>query len=512
MVICIVDCRCCLEVLCNYELKSICVCIYPHFPLPLDNKRLCDAFQCFNMIRLVGIVEVALDRLRILELGQRIYDPDRYDYLASVFGGHQIDSDRTNNQIDGIILEESLQEVLLGLRLPEERLQATLSDGPYPQVYNHDVYYIQGRHHIEAAKRSGDVLTWVVRLHVTDSWPNFIHNETGFIQSQTDWYSHEKEWSDGDIYVKLRESQVSCDEDIERQFNVRLGPMKRKSMADIEARPEIQTALDRFKDFPGLLQGLRLGMMYKYLSWHHLDAEVTKYMRHIEQVYVALTDGVEYVQRSMDINTIRTLEGRLPTSTADRQFIQRGFRSGRLFSMVTDEHWRARIECNVLNMPVLIPSLKSFHEYMKILSTAAQIVKIHLLSDHAHEKGTLQQQLRESWDPSARLVIEISEGQFQYGTGPSSFEMAYIQLMLAAIRQFPYLQHTDSPRVSSGKAYVSRVDIACQSLFFRRAYLLGFRSHVIAQGCLMQTQPFDFPKGGLPPDEEAHFLSKIDRR
>ncbi|KAK1657731.1 hypothetical protein BDP55DRAFT_566626, partial [Colletotrichum godetiae] len=233
------------------------------------------------MIRLVGVVQVPLDCLQTLELGQRIYDPDRCDYLASVFDGHCIDPERANNQIDGIILEQTLQEILLTLRISVKRLEITLTHGPYPEVFGHNVYYLQGRHRLEAAKRSRDVFTWVVRLHVTDSWQNFLHDETRFIKSQTDWYSHEREWSDGDIYIKLRDSQVRRDESTERQFTVRLGPMKRKSMAVIEARPEIQNMLDRFTGFPGLLQGLKLGMWYKYCQWLHLDPEVTAYMQRI---------------------------------------------------------------------------------------------------------------------------------------------------------------------------------------------------------------------------------------
>ncbi|KAK1656869.1 hypothetical protein BDP55DRAFT_639258 [Colletotrichum godetiae] len=464
------------------------------------------------MIRLVGVVQVPLDCLQILELGQRIYDPDRCDYLASVFDGHRISPERVSNQIDGIILEQTLQEILLTLRISAKRLEITLTHSPYPQIFGHNVYYLQGRHRLEAAKKSRDALTWVVRLHVTDSWQNFIHDETRFIKSQTDWYSHEREWSDGDIYIKLRDSQIRRDENTERQFTVRLGPMKRKSMAVIEARPEIQNMLDRFTGFPGLLQGLKLGMWYKYCQWLHLDPEVTAYMQRIARVSAEMTDGVGEFERCIDVNTIRTLEGRLSSSAVDRKVIQRGFSSGRLFPKVIDKSWRERIEYNVLKIPVLIPSLKSFHENMKVLSTAAQIVKTLLLPDHTHEKGTLQQQLQEFWNPSARLVVEISEGQFRYGMGSSSFEVAYVHLMLAAIRQFPSLQHTDSPRVSRGRAYVSHVDAACQSLFYRRAHLLGFRNHVVAQGCRMRTQPFDFPRGELLPDEEIHFLSKVDRR
>ncbi|KAK1480558.1 hypothetical protein CCUS01_16216 [Colletotrichum cuscutae] len=391
------------------------------------------------MIRLVGVVQVPLDCLQTLELGQRIYDPDRCDYLAAVFDGHCINPERANNQIDGIILEQTLQEILLALLISVKRLEITLTHGPYPEVFGHNVYYLQGRHRLEAAKRSRGVLTWVVRLHVTDSWQNFLHDETRFIKSQTDWYSHEREWSDGDIYIKLRDSQLRRDESTERQFTVRLGPMKR---------------------FPGLLQGLKLGMWYKYCQWLHLDPEVTAYMQRIARVCAEMTDGVGEFERCMDVNTIRTLEGRLPSSAADRQVIQRGFSSGKLFPKVTDKSWRERIEYNVLKIPVLIPSLKSFHENMKVLSTAAQIVKNHLLPDHTREKGTLQQQLQEFWNPPARLVVEISEGQFRYGVGPSSFDVAYVHLMLAAIRQFPSLQHADSPRVSRGKAPCDKEDVS----------------------------------------------------
>ncbi|KAK1975000.1 hypothetical protein LZ30DRAFT_693941 [Colletotrichum cereale] len=126
------------------------------------------------------------------------------------------------------------------------------------------------------------------------------------------------------------------------------------------------------------------------------------------------TESVQDAQQTMDINTIRALKGRSPLITTDRH--------PQIFSWI---HEAYKLGCSERE--------EAFDP------------------DNTHGKRkTLQQQFLEFWDLSARLVIDIPERQFRHGIGSSSVEMAYIYLMLAAIRRFPSLQHTDSPRVTGG--------------------------------------------------------------
>lgn len=74
--------------------------------------------------------------------------------------------------------------------------------------------------------------------------------------------------------------------------------------------------------------------------------------------------------------------------------------------------------------------------------------------------------------------MEVEEGQFQCLQGPPSFGLAYAQLVLAALRQFPYLSKVES-KVEKGLKSAILQDANYISLFYRRAIFLGFRSPAI---------------------------------
>jgi hypothetical protein len=451
-----------------------------------------------NSSEFLGIVQVPLHCFQYRsELGGREYDPLHKKYLVNLFADTSIEHRSSDHHVKGYVDTTAVPSILHELGLSKRQLHETVMHGSYPQLMNHTIVYGQGRHRIEAAKEVRPSSLWTVNLSSTDL---ATIEQKKPIRREVEAFQHEKRYSDGHIYRKIREYQNEGDLESEKIWKRRWGPGKQRYFEMIQDRPDIFQALEMLTDFPALMEDLQLGVYHKYFSFH-LESYVSRGLRWTHYPWS------QFPFKSFDIETVRIFEGRAPgTSHFDRQLICRAFENGRVFRDVRDPQERLDLEQRVCSVPNMLPSIASFQKNMKYLIIAANIIwtflvplelkkaskKMRLVNGKKRRTlVTLPELLFSCWDRSTRPVIEVREGEFQPALGPPSFELVMYQLLLSAIRQFGYLSPTDAPRgLDPSKSAQS-----CRSLFFRRASLLGLRNALIENETFAPASPF---KGDSP--------------
>lgn len=465
-------------------------------------------------VKFLGVVQVPLRQTRFVKgVGERLYKQQRTERLRKLFQKTSIDHKSCRHWIDGYIDSSEVPSLLSKLGLSHEQLEQTNQGGICPYVHDQLVYYTQGRHRIEAAKNIDPSSLWTVRL----SYMSLTHVQASqTVKRRTEQYQHETPDSDGHIYSKLREYAGRDNEFFE--WHERLSEAKQCLFQAINHRLAIAESLDRLIDLPGVIDFLQLGS-YRKMFYYRLDEEVLAGFDFVYAEWSNFTCGSRVLQKAIDRDTVSMLEGRAPAaSESDREWVRGAFENGKVFPGIAEPQ-RHEVERRVQMASCMIPSLRSLQSNMIYLSIAADIMWSHTLPREARimARGnglSLRATLQSYWVDSPPYV-EVREGEFQPVLGPPSFDLAYNQLMLAALRQFPYLSDS-KPKVEKWGKPVMSQDSKCVSLLQRRAQLLGFRSPTIAQDVAIPTSSFRteswISSQEMEGFDEAEFLSRPDHR
>lgn len=112
---------------------------------------------------------------------------------------------------------------------------------------------------------------------------------------------------------------------------------------------------------------------------------------------------------------------------------------------------------------------------MKYLSIGISILRSHIIDSDRH--GTVLDSLEEIWESPGCCLVETGEGVFcEVLKLLPTAQLAYQQLFLSAIRNFPYLS-TFTPRYERGdQPSISSVEPAYLARFLRGAQKIGFNS------------------------------------
>ena len=97
---------------------------------------------------------------------------------------------------------------------------------------------------------------------------------------------------------------------------------------------------------------------------------------------------------------------------------------------------------------ILIPTIKSFHENMNYLAIGINIVRGNLLGKLRRGESVFEA-MRAIWQRPERCLIEHDEGLFQEAASTLGPDLAYKQVLISALRKFPYLSGF-APRVDRG--------------------------------------------------------------
>ncbi|KAM7196593.1 Protein of unknown function (DUF3723) domain containing protein, partial [Rhypophila sp. PSN 637] len=200
--------------------------------------------------------------------------------------------------------------------------------------------------------------------------------------------------------------------------------------------------LSQIFQFPGMRKGVQLGNWHKHLALHSHES-LERYLGHILATWRKITANDPRIIRSTDYETVSSLQYLAPAVLEDREKIRRLLHEGKIFGQIRDPPLRAMIKENIFSVPVIIPSLQTFHENMKYFELGVKILRSHVLEDEEQKQKfgdkpkTMLQNLERQWDGKTS-VLEVAEQTF-VPIASSSLQTVYKQLFLAALRQFPYL-------------------------------------------------------------------------
>ncbi|WAO96043.1 Hypothetical protein NCS54_01370200 [Fusarium falciforme] len=467
---------------------------------------------------LLGVVQVPVANLYFVRnigggVGERQHSKKQAQRLVALFSKTSIDHEDHRHWIDGYVDGSDVPSILdqVGGSITLHQSNAA---GSYPRLSGQRVAYTHGRHRVEASEKIDPQSCWTILLYSTDLT---MLTRSRVVQRRTEQFHHEEPYTDGYIYSKLREHIVDSPD--YNTWYMRLSTNKQKNFQAINKHPDVSTALDRLVGFPGLIDALKLGNFRKYSAWG-LFSEAHMCLEHIYSKWSGYTRGNRFVQRCLTPQTVELLEGRAPAiSQSDHEWVRAVFRAKMVFPAITDQQQRDELERGILGSSGMIPSLRFFQANMLYLGIAAQIVWSLLVPSELRKTAkaedgstTLQSALWECW-VETEPYVEIREGEFQPVLGPPSFNLAYNTVMVAALRQFAYMAR-EGPKVERGEPALrpSTDDInSCESLFQRRAKLLGFRNRLIEQGAAKTATPFGPEKHVLELGEDG-FLSRVERR
>ncbi|OWT42571.1 hypothetical protein VFPPC_18310 [Pochonia chlamydosporia 170] len=369
--------------------------------------------------------------------------------LSNILCGDGRGAERTRIDPNGrrivvFIGNSDIPAVLSKLRLTELQLEAANAESNYPLLSSQAVWFTGLRSSLTEAHRMNPLLHLTAHLYSADL--------------------SENPSSDGHTYTKLR--KCPADGDQAAQQYAALSRAKRRGLKALYWQPEVGAALNALAVFPGIMHDLCLTDWPTEIA-PHLQRQVVAHLNHVHAVWWYITGGDPVLQQSADITTVRALEGRAPArSRSDCARVREAFESEIAFRGITDPKRRRAMMQRTCNLLVMIPSLRSFHANMRHLCVIDRILRTYLiphdLDEPAEEKDrSLRWKLRRFWTRPAPY-LEVREGELQLTVGRSSFDQAYKQLVLAALRHFPSLEQPADP------------DYVCR--FQQQAYILGFRN------------------------------------
>ncbi|KAL4412148.1 hypothetical protein CABS03_06573 [Colletotrichum abscissum] len=368
----------------------------------------------------------------------RELDPTILSNLVAVLQKN-LDHDSCNNAIEGYVEYTEIGIIVQKLGTSIETLHQTLNNGQRPRL-EHPISFLDGQHRVEAAKIAfGENAMWTVRLLSRPST-----NLSAFIQNRAtcqtlDRLSHQTRYSDGEVFRQVTQLWKTSSFEQAREWTARLGAQKRVNLDMIKDNHRVFSCLDGLSHFPGLLSDMPLGSFHKHLALH-CDDEIANYLQHIRHVWLGLTCNHPDI---VDVGTVQLLEGRAPgMSDIDRQLVEEAFDSNEIFSKAQNPQLRDQIRRSVLRFKGLVPSLKSYQENMKYISIGVTVVDDLMFPDSARTKSWKRQQtdrrtfrdmLRQHWSPPRQNLVEVREGVLAQCVGEPVFDVAYKQVILAAM-------------------------------------------------------------------------------
>lgn len=301
-------------------------------------------------------------------------------------------------------------------------------------------------------------------------------------------FAHEAIYSDGEIYYNIRYHSSRCEDAAIRGWRAMLSNCKARALDHLLLRGDILTALNRVMLFPGLQSGFQLGNINKHLATHY-DEQIIAYLNHIHRIWdLVLTHGGNLDQGDVDDTSVQILQFLAPSiSSTDKTLIRSTMSLGQLFPTIVDAGARQRLLTALVSLPGVIPSLETFHENMKYITIGAKILKTHLdiqpkRATASVRSSTLYQRLTSQWSNRCQALVEVSEGYFQSLQGPPSPELAFKQLFVSVLRQFPFLSTEAALRDFRTEVMPAYTDQFRLRRLLRRAKILGYDNPKIREG------------------------------
>ncbi|KAM5342863.1 hypothetical protein ACJ41O_013829 [Fusarium nematophilum] len=258
-------------------------------------------------------------------------------------------------------------------------------------------------------------------------------------------------------------------------------------------RPAIWKAMKDMAPLPGLWEDMKLGNWAKHLA-AHMDKQIERFWKHMREVWTKIFDGLDQcLQAHLDVHSAGFLQFKAPAwSKVDRQAIRAEMRKGALFQNISDQAQRDRLLENLLRIQGVIPSILTFHENMRYLTIGAKILEHHV---EVKRRKRPRERPPEIWKPAESLVanlkpdwtsignhVEVEEGHYQAVHDKIEPESAFVQLLLMALRLFPFLGPDPPLQDLKGCGMAAFIDDSYRRRLCIGAYCLGYRNRNIQAG------------------------------
>lgn len=378
------------------------------------------------------------------------------DHLRPVFEDpNEFEPHTESHQFPILTDLDGLRQLLEDSRVSHDAFRESQSAPPYPRLTSlHGKFRcIHGRQRYEAAVGStklGPDTWWTVRLFCL---PEGIDPRL-LLREEVEHDHYQTKYNDGHVFCAVTYWEEQDDPGRVSHWMSKLSPAKQKRLKTLMRCKPLKRRLEKLRVFPGLLDALELGNGDRV--GHSLSQpQISRNLDHIYDVWDRITLGLPRVRRAADVPTVRRLQMLAPSaSSVDRSTIQEMMRSGELFSSLKDQGLRAEIEQRILQLDVLIPSVKSLHENTKYLYIADYVIKTHLVPSLRNGES-LSKALNSLWSEPDECFVEYAEGKFWKAARRPSRELSYMTMVTAALRNFPRLCDGDymGPRCEAGESH-----------------------------------------------------------
>ncbi|KAJ0123526.1 hypothetical protein J7T55_011991 [Diaporthe amygdali] len=403
------------------------------------------------------------------------------------------------------------EELAIVLRESMVSMQDLVSpQNPNLKLYpSNGIRCVHGRQRFETAIRvKGPEYWWGIRIYCiprgSEIW-RLLYNEV-------DQYYYQTQPTDGEVFLKVRQYMEAGEPQWAARSRKKLSPCKQTALKAIEAKGELLEKLDQLRRFPGLWDDFNLGNIEKYLALHIMD-EILHHLQHIYDFWARVTLYEPQIQEATSRWTVKTLELRAPGCKTDREAVRQFMGAGLLFERVSQPAKRQKIQQEIFSMPrLIIPSFRTFRENMNWLTVGVQILKDEIIDKAG--KRTVQQAMRDCWKPPERCLVEVGRDDYIEIPVPPVFELAYRQVLVAALRGFPNLSSVFAPRREKGqKRRTAGIDDAHLAAFLRGAQKQGFQSAKIRTG-LLRTRGANPKQDSVESrgEDPGHVGARLERR
>ncbi|RSL64913.1 hypothetical protein CEP53_003874 [Fusarium sp. AF-6] len=259
---------------------------------------------------------------------------------------------------------------------------------------------------------------------------------------------------------------------------------------------------------PGLWEDIKLGNWAKHLA-AHVDELIVVYWRdHMRKIWDGIFEGLEDQERYLDSYTARFVQFKSPArSQTDRRAIRDEMAKGSLFPNISDQAQRDKLLDNIVKIKAVIPSILTFHENMRYLTMGAKILANHIevkrrkrrrgkLSTFPRPPESLVENLGRDWRWVGNYA-EVREGHYLTIHEPLDAKGAFVQLILMALRLFPFLGSVSPLQDVKGRGMDAFIDDSYKRRLCVGALCLGYRNWKILEGIQLSSSevPRTIPKG-----------------
>uniref|UniRef100_A0A093VCB3 Uncharacterized protein n=1 Tax=Talaromyces marneffei PM1 TaxID=1077442 RepID=A0A093VCB3_TALMA len=402
----------------------------------------------------------------------QLHEEAHVDKLVSVFRGegcHRLDP---WNHVPVIVSRDTLSA---RLRLAGLRNEDLIREGEPPLLeFTAPLRVLHGRRRLLAAEKYLWDKWWIAELYSNDL-PARLKT------SICEQYSHSRPFCDGDVYRHILKYQREGNIDEEEKWTRRLSNSKTLNLRQLRSKyRRLANGFDQLTPFVGIWYQLHLGCLSRLLP----DKTPEEFLHYLERMchqYRTIMGTEEPFL--LDPKTVYSLETLFPEySTSDADSIKKLMNDGVIFPAVSSRDRRQKLLDNILGVKGRILSFYTFFQDTIFFGACSKILRKLLRPKF---QGTVREAFFDSYQQGInRGIIRLqSHGERMRdrpGTEANHLQLAYRQLYLAAMRDFPLFStlmplwdNKKSQPVVQGSSAERWHHIA--SL----AFVLGFRSNEI---------------------------------